>query len=397
MNTTNFETIKHLFSDCPAVRNFRTGNSGFQRITGNRGTYRVQAIRSAAIVARFKPSGRTQPNYAPAGTRSRTRAVRFAQGMEGCFKRRGRCQAFLEGSSRYPKLPATGGYFEYKVKKLGEADGLHRSVVEGRDPRGNEKWGRTRSRAYEQAGNTHGLKEEELPASSSCPTLNASGCTIWRTAPSLNSGSTSWWVIYPTLRGDHRLPEESLPGNRTRQHQSGGADGAASTTGFSRRSVHGTSAGGVLVRILFCLFCRRRRSSTNSSSRFPRATHTTRRLRPWRHAGRTLPGAEHREPEKRLEEEPRRTTGGVPVCERPFVRRAPLAKSFDAKMRARPCRLLFHRLGAGSPGHFRPMFQSVMNPQERRNRGAHYTSEKNILRLIRPLFLDALWEEFGKA
>ena len=35
-----------------------------------------------------------------------------------------------------------------------------------------------------------------------------------------------------------------------------------------------------------------------------------------------------------------------------------------------------------------------MNPQERRNLGAHYTSEKNILKLIRPLFLDALWEEF---
>ncbi|MDR2205881.1 MAG: hypothetical protein LBE36_06980 [Flavobacteriaceae bacterium] len=35
-----------------------------------------------------------------------------------------------------------------------------------------------------------------------------------------------------------------------------------------------------------------------------------------------------------------------------------------------------------------------MNPKERRNLGAHYTSEKNILKLIKPLFLDELWQEF---
>ena len=40
------------------------------------------------------------------------------------------------------------------------------------------------------------------------------------------------------------------------------------------------------------------------------------------------------------------------------------------------------------------MFQSVMNPKERRNLGAHYTSEINILKLIKPLFLDELWKEF---
>jgi hypothetical protein len=40
------------------------------------------------------------------------------------------------------------------------------------------------------------------------------------------------------------------------------------------------------------------------------------------------------------------------------------------------------------------MFQSVMNPKERRNLGAHYTSETNILKLIKPLFLDELWKEF---
>lgn len=50
--------------------------------------------------------------------------------------------------------------------------------------------------------------------------------------------------------------------------------------------------------------------------------------------------------------------------------------------------------GKISPAIFGSMFQSVMNPTERRNLGAHYTSEKNILKLIKPLFLDDLWAEF---
>lgn len=47
-----------------------------------------------------------------------------------------------------------------------------------------------------------------------------------------------------------------------------------------------------------------------------------------------------------------------------------------------------------SPAVFGSMFQGAMNRQERRNMGAHYTSEENILKLIKPLFLDALYEEF---
>jgi len=37
-----------------------------------------------------------------------------------------------------------------------------------------------------------------------------------------------------------------------------------------------------------------------------------------------------------------------------------------------------------------------MDPQQRRHLGAHYTTEKNILKLIKPLFLDELRAEFGK-
>jgi hypothetical protein len=49
-----------------------------------------------------------------------------------------------------------------------------------------------------------------------------------------------------------------------------------------------------------------------------------------------------------------------------------------------------------SPAIFGSMFQTVMNPQARRNLGAHYTSEINIQKLIKPLFLDDLYVEFAK-
>jgi type I restriction-modification system DNA methylase subunit len=47
-----------------------------------------------------------------------------------------------------------------------------------------------------------------------------------------------------------------------------------------------------------------------------------------------------------------------------------------------------------SPVIFGSLFQAVMNSDERRTLGAHYTSERNILRVVRPLFLDELQDEF---
>jgi len=48
------------------------------------------------------------------------------------------------------------------------------------------------------------------------------------------------------------------------------------------------------------------------------------------------------------------------------------------------------------PEIFGAMFQSVKDKESRRELGEHYTSETNILKVIKPLFLDSLWEEFEK-
>ncbi len=45
---------------------------------------------------------------------------------------------------------------------------------------------------------------------------------------------------------------------------------------------------------------------------------------------------------------------------------------------------------------FGSLFQGVMNEKERRQLGAHYTSEINIMKVIQPLFLDELYVEFDQ-
>lgn len=58
------------------------------------------------------------------------------------------------------------------------------------------------------------------------------------------------------------------------------------------------------------------------------------------------------------------------------------------------------------PSIFGSLFQAIMHHEDegaapksrkRRELGAHYTSETNILKVIRPLFLDGLWAEFEQA
>ncbi len=67
---------------------------------------------------------------------------------------------------------------------------------------------------------------------------------------------------------------------------------------------------------------------------------------------------------------------------------------FNADMRnalLAACRFDWSRI---SPAIFGSLFQGVMDAKERRQLGAHYTSERDILKLICPLFLDDLHAEF---
>lgn len=64
--------------------------------------------------------------------------------------------------------------------------------------------------------------------------------------------------------------------------------------------------------------------------------------------------------------------------------------SFTAEMREMLISCCLFNWKEISPAIFGSLFQSIMNKETRRNLGAHYTSEQNILKVIEPLFLDDL-------
>ena len=73
--------------------------------------------------------------------------------------------------------------------------------------------------------------------------------------------------------------------------------------------------------------------------------------------------------------------------------RIPAFNSSMRRMLLEACQSDWSRV---SPAIFGALFQSVMKPEERREKGAHYTTEQNILKVIEPLFMDDLRVEFDK-
>ena len=70
--------------------------------------------------------------------------------------------------------------------------------------------------------------------------------------------------------------------------------------------------------------------------------------------------------------------------------------AFDTKMRQILLECCDFDWSFISPAIFGAMFQGVMDEKQRRETGSHYTSEENIMKVIKPLFLDDLWIEFDK-
>ena len=78
-----------------------------------------------------------------------------------------------------------------------------------------------------------------------------------------------------------------------------------------------------------------------------------------------------------------------------FATRLPIP-SFDARMRGKLRQACEFNWEAISPAIFGSLFQQVLSAKERRAGGKHYTTEKNILKVIEPLFLDDLRAEFER-
>ena len=90
------------------------------------------------------------------------------------------------------------------------------------------------------------------------------------------------------------------------------------------------------------------------------------------------------------------------LAELPYVNGDLFAESlsfaaFDREMRNRLVACTRFDWSRISPAVFGALFQAVMEPRERRQIGAHYTSERDIMKLIGPLFLDDLKAALDRA
>ncbi len=151
-----------------------------------------------------------------------------------------------------------------------------------------------------------------------------------------------------------------------------------------------------LVRILFCLFADdtglfmprsafedfiRVRTSEDGSDLAPHLNQIFQTL--------NIP------PEKRLKNLDEQIAAFPYVNGRLFEEYLPQA-SFDRVMRGTLLACCELDWGGISPAIFGSLFQGIMDADVRRNLGAHYTSEKNIQKVIGPLFMEDLWAEFER-
>ena len=89
-------------------------------------------------------------------------------------------------------------------------------------------------------------------------------------------------------------------------------------------------------------------------------------------------------------------------CVFPYVNGGLFEKRVPIPVLSRRARILMIKCGDFdwkdiNPDIFGSMIQAVVTPEMRAGLGMHYTSVPNIMKLIRPLFLDGLYEEFNVA
>ncbi|GAA3992972.1 hypothetical protein GCM10022407_41630 [Hymenobacter antarcticus] len=152
---------------------------------------------------------------------------------------------------------------------------------------------------------------------------------------------------------------------------------------------HGHKLEVLLVRILFCLFAEDTAIfEKNAFQEFleaqtrPDGTDVGTRLAEWFSILDQAPGERQRHLPDYLAQLPY-VNGALFTEYFPFP-------SFDAALRERLIRCTYFDWSRISPAIFGSLFQSVTDPVKRRNLGAHYTSEANILKVIQGLFLDEL-------
>lgn len=322
------------------------------------------------------------------------RAIKFSKEWAGTINEEADAKQFLVaffdvfGVSN--KRVAT---FEYRVKKLDEKDGYIDLLWKGTILIEMKSRGKNLDKAYNQAIEyTYGLKQHELPKY-----ILVSDFEIFRLYDLEKNTHIEFKLKELVKNVQHfgsflgynkKIYKEQDPANIKAAELMGKFHDRLNDIGYTGHPLEV-----YLVRILFCLFAEdtlifqkqqfqdfiEQRTNIDGSDLAPKLQELFQVL-----------NTPREERYKNLDEQ----LADFPyVNGRLFEEILPTA-SFDSKMRTALLECCYMDWSKISPAIFGSMFQSVMNPKERRNLGAHYTSEKNILKVIKPLFLDDLWKEF---
>lgn len=285
------------------------------------------------------------------------------------------------------------GTFEHRVKKLSDADGYIDLLWKGTILVEMKSRGKNLDKAFQQAIDyTHGLKQSELPKYVLVCDFHffrlydtEEQTTLQFTLDELVLNVQSFGSI---LGYQKKTYKEQDPANIKAAELMGKLHDRLEEIGYEGHPLEV-----YLVRILFCLFAEdttifdkqqfqdyiENRTAEDGSDLASKIQELFQVLN-------TAKDKRFKNLDEQLNDFPY-------VNGKLFEEILPMA-SFDSKMRQALLESCYIDWSKISPAIFGSMFQSVMNPKERRNLGAHYTSESNILKLIKPLFLDELWAEF---
>ena len=285
------------------------------------------------------------------------------------------------------------GTFEHRIKKLDDTDGYIDMLWKGTILIEMKSRGKNLEKAYQQAVEyTHGLKQHELPKY-----ILVSDFENFRLYD-LEDDTLTEFKLNDLVNNVHhfgyllgyqkRVYKEEDPANIKAAELMGKLHDRLKEIGYTGHPLEV-----YLVRLLFCLFAEdttifekqqfqeyiEQRTNIDGSDLAAKLQELFQVLN-------TPKGERFKNLDEQLADFPH-------VNGKLFEEILPMA-SFDSKMRQALLDCTYIDWSKISPAIFGSMFQSVMNPEERRNLGAHYTSETNILKLIKPLFLDDLWKEF---
>lgn len=325
------------------------------------------------------------------------RAVQFSNEWKDAFNEEADSKQFLiEFFNVFGISNRRVATFEHRVKKLGDTDGYIDLLWKGTMLVEMKSRGKNLDKAYQQSIDyTHGLKEAELPKYilvSDFANFRLYDLDENQRYDFALTDLVSHVQLFGFIAGyQKRTYKEEDPVNIEAAYHMGVLHDALKEAGYTGRNLEI-----YLVRLLFCLFADdtgifersifidylQQKTNTDGSdlgmhlAQLFQVLNTPNGMR-----------------QKTLDE----SLAAFPYINgHLFEQQLPFA-SFNSRMRATLMQCSALDWNKISPAIFGSMFQSVMNETERRNLGAHYTSEKNILKLIKPLFLDTLWQEFATA